>query len=188
MNEQHQTSTVQAAAKTTDRYIDPAERSWREFITDPDLKVVVVFSLIGLLLALNLMFRFPDFGAVIAQYNQFWRPPWRRASAGLPGAASPKGYATRTLLNRLLGRHFAGKHADIPWQIQLESAFDKAERRGLFLFFLIARRDALSQTRTDCPSPNICSGTTNIGAIPLTILTALRIGRNRYQQANANAD
>jgi hypothetical protein len=71
MNEQHQTSTVQAAAKTTDRYIDPAERSWREFITDPDLKVVVVFSLIGLLLALNLMFRFPDFGAVIAQYNQF---------------------------------------------------------------------------------------------------------------------
>jgi hypothetical protein len=31
----------------------------------------VAFSLIGLLAALNLMFRFPELGALIAQYNQF---------------------------------------------------------------------------------------------------------------------
>jgi hypothetical protein len=36
-----------------------------------DLNAVVVFCLIGLLLALNLILRFPDFGAVIEQYNQF---------------------------------------------------------------------------------------------------------------------
>jgi hypothetical protein len=63
--------TVRAAAKIADRYIDRAERSWRELLTAPDLNAVVVFSLIGLLLALNLMFRFPDLGALIAQYNQF---------------------------------------------------------------------------------------------------------------------
>ncbi len=63
--------TVRPAAKIADRYIDPAERSWRKLLTDPDLNAVVAFSLIGLLLALNLMFRFPDFGAVIAEYSQF---------------------------------------------------------------------------------------------------------------------
>jgi hypothetical protein len=71
MNKPLKTSTVQAVAKTTDRHIHPAERSWREFITDPDLNAVLAFSLIGVLLTLNLMFRFPDLGAVIAQYNQF---------------------------------------------------------------------------------------------------------------------
>jgi hypothetical protein len=59
-----------SSGKNRDRYIDPAERSWRELLTDPDLNAVVAFSLIGLLLALTLMFRFPDLGALIAQYNQ----------------------------------------------------------------------------------------------------------------------
>jgi hypothetical protein len=36
-----------------------------------DWQLVLAFSLIGLLLALNLMFRFPELGAVIAKYNQF---------------------------------------------------------------------------------------------------------------------
>lgn len=36
-----------------------------------DWQLVVAFSLIGLLAALNLMFRFPELGALIAQYNQF---------------------------------------------------------------------------------------------------------------------
>jgi hypothetical protein len=71
MNKRPKTGTVRAAAKITDRYTDPPKRSWRELITDPDLNVVVAFSLIGLLLAPNLIFRFPDFGGVIAQYNQF---------------------------------------------------------------------------------------------------------------------
>jgi len=36
-----------------------------------DLNLVVAFSLIGLLATLNLMFHFPELGAIIAQYNQF---------------------------------------------------------------------------------------------------------------------
>jgi hypothetical protein len=52
-----------SSGKNRDRYIDPAERSWRELLTDLDLNAVVAFSLIGLLLALTLMFRFPDLGA-----------------------------------------------------------------------------------------------------------------------------
>ncbi|MGB6662692.1 MAG: hypothetical protein WBE90_27330 [Xanthobacteraceae bacterium] len=40
-------------------------------ITDRDLHAVVAFCLIGLLLALNFIHRFPDLGAVIEQYNQF---------------------------------------------------------------------------------------------------------------------
>jgi hypothetical protein len=49
-------------------------QSWHRLyaaLTDPDLQVVAAFCLIGLLLTLNLIFRFPDMGAVIAQYNQF---------------------------------------------------------------------------------------------------------------------
>jgi hypothetical protein len=40
-------------------------------IMNPDLLAIVAFCLIGLLLMLNLMFRFPDLGAVIEQFNQF---------------------------------------------------------------------------------------------------------------------
>ena len=36
-----------------------------------DLPVVIALSLIGLLLALFLMRRFPELGALVAQYNQF---------------------------------------------------------------------------------------------------------------------
>jgi hypothetical protein len=71
MNKQLRTGAAQAVGKINDRYIDPPETSWRKLINDPDLNTVVTFSLIGLLLALYLAFRFPDVGAVIAQYNQF---------------------------------------------------------------------------------------------------------------------
>ncbi|MGA7429101.1 MAG: hypothetical protein WBQ24_18480 [Xanthobacteraceae bacterium] len=40
-------------------------------LANPDLQIVAAFCLIGLLLTLNFIFRFPDMGAVIAQYNQF---------------------------------------------------------------------------------------------------------------------
>jgi hypothetical protein len=69
MNKRLKTGRVRAVI--ADRDIDPPERSWTELITDPDLKAVVAFSLIGLLTALNLMFRFPDFGDLIAQNKQF---------------------------------------------------------------------------------------------------------------------
>jgi hypothetical protein len=51
-----------------------ANESWQRLhaaLADPDLQIVAAFCLIGLLLTLNLIFRFPDMGAVIAQYNQF---------------------------------------------------------------------------------------------------------------------
>jgi hypothetical protein len=60
MNKRLKTGTVRADLKITDHYVDPSERSWRELITDPELNVVVAFSLIGLLLTLNLIFRLPD--------------------------------------------------------------------------------------------------------------------------------
>lgn len=44
---------------------------FKERAAGPDFQLVLAFSLIGLLIALNLMFRFPDYGALIAQYNQF---------------------------------------------------------------------------------------------------------------------
>ena len=41
--------------------------SWLE----PDLSAVLIFGAIGLLVTFNLILRFPDLGAIIAQYNQF---------------------------------------------------------------------------------------------------------------------
>jgi hypothetical protein len=59
--------------KSTDRHARIAKTAWRAVaaIMTPDLLAVVAFCLIGFLLALNLILRFPDFGAVIEQYNQF---------------------------------------------------------------------------------------------------------------------
>ena len=57
MKKRLKTGTDRAVAKIGDRYI--AGRSWRELLTDFDFNLVVTFSLIGLLLALNLMFAFP---------------------------------------------------------------------------------------------------------------------------------
>ena len=54
------------AKKTTSRW------SWlATAVKDPSLIAIVSFCAIGLLITLNLMLRFPDFGALIAQYNQF---------------------------------------------------------------------------------------------------------------------
>ncbi len=61
MNKQLMTGATQAVAI----------RTWRELTTDKDFLAVLGFTLIGVLLALNLIFRFPELGAVIAQYNQF---------------------------------------------------------------------------------------------------------------------
>ncbi len=40
-------------------------------IVNSEFLTIVALCLIGLLVALNLIFHFPDFGAVIAEYNQF---------------------------------------------------------------------------------------------------------------------
>jgi hypothetical protein len=60
--------------KSTERQAKAQETIWTKFVTmaaDPEFLLVVGFCLIGLLIALNLILRFPDFGAVIEQYNQF---------------------------------------------------------------------------------------------------------------------
>jgi len=40
-------------------------------ITEPNLMAVALFCAIGLLVTFNLILRFPDLGAIIAQQNQF---------------------------------------------------------------------------------------------------------------------
>ena len=63
---------AQAIAKS--KYVHPSDEHWQRFLTaatDPDLPAILAFLLIGLLLTLIFMFRFPDFGAIIAQANQF---------------------------------------------------------------------------------------------------------------------
>jgi hypothetical protein len=73
--------TVLSATHVLQRLIKPANRRTRRtetewsrlvmVISTPELDAVIAFCLIGLLLTLNLILRFPDFGAVIEQYNQF---------------------------------------------------------------------------------------------------------------------
>ena len=58
----------------TNRQAEKTGTEWSRLVTaiaNPDLHAVVAFCLIGFLLALNFILRFPDFGAVIEQYNQF---------------------------------------------------------------------------------------------------------------------
>ena len=60
--------------KSTGRPASFAKTAWHRAVAaimTPDLSAVVAFCLIGFLLALNFILRFPDFGAVIEQYNQF---------------------------------------------------------------------------------------------------------------------
>ena len=74
MNKQPKVRKLQVMANAKSKHTHPAEEPWQRIliaVTNPDLQAVVAFSLIGLLLTLNVMFRFPELGALIAQYNQF---------------------------------------------------------------------------------------------------------------------
>jgi hypothetical protein len=55
----------------TDQAITTASPSQSKTTTMREWWPVVAFSLIGLLLTLNVILHFPEWGAVIAQYNQF---------------------------------------------------------------------------------------------------------------------
>jgi hypothetical protein len=51
-----------------------AQTAWSRFlatISNPDLQAVVGFSTIGLLIAINLILRFPDFGVYYATHTVF---------------------------------------------------------------------------------------------------------------------
>jgi hypothetical protein len=55
----------------TDQAITAASVSHSKTSTVREWWPVVAFSLIGLLVTLNVILHFPEWGAVIAQYNQF---------------------------------------------------------------------------------------------------------------------
>ena len=57
-------SGIQSRGKPGARPTILAEREY-------EVLLIVIFCLSGLLVALNLIFRFPNLGAVIAEYNQF---------------------------------------------------------------------------------------------------------------------
>jgi uncharacterized membrane protein YdfJ with MMPL/SSD domain len=68
------TSLLQLLINPTNRQAKKTGIEWTRLVTaiaNPDLHAVVAFCLIGILLALNLILRFPDLGAIIEQYNQF---------------------------------------------------------------------------------------------------------------------
>jgi hypothetical protein len=65
---------LQTLEKSKRHDVDEAPSRWSEFLamfTNPDLPVIVALCLLGLLLTFSLILRYPDFGAVIEQYNQF---------------------------------------------------------------------------------------------------------------------
>jgi hypothetical protein len=45
--------------------------SWLSTAKNSDLATVAIFCAIGLLVVFNVVIRYPEFGAIIAQYNQF---------------------------------------------------------------------------------------------------------------------
>jgi hypothetical protein len=68
------TLALQSSRESTRRQAQEPEMVWSEFttiMTDPSLQAVTAFSLIGFLLTLNFILRFPDLGILIEQYNQF---------------------------------------------------------------------------------------------------------------------
>jgi hypothetical protein len=68
------TLALQLPWETTSRRTQEPEIVWSALttiITDPGLQAVVAFCLIGFLLTLNFILRFPDLGILIEQYSQF---------------------------------------------------------------------------------------------------------------------
>ena len=65
---------LQTSEKSKGHNVDEASSRWPELLamfTNPDLPMIVALCLLGLLLTFSLILRYPDFGAVIEQYNQF---------------------------------------------------------------------------------------------------------------------
>jgi hypothetical protein len=59
---------------TKHRSLQSAETPWDRFIAainNTELLVIIAICALGLLITLNFRLRFPDFGAVIEQYNRF---------------------------------------------------------------------------------------------------------------------
>jgi hypothetical protein len=68
------TRLLQFLVNPANRQAEKTGTEWSRLVTaiaNPELHAVIAFCLIGLLLTLNLILRFPDLGAIIEQYNQF---------------------------------------------------------------------------------------------------------------------
>jgi hypothetical protein len=67
-------SELQTRGSPADRRANASATTFHRIvttITNPELVTVVTFSAVGLLIALNVILRFPDLGALIEQYSQF---------------------------------------------------------------------------------------------------------------------
>jgi hypothetical protein len=67
-------SELPAVTKRTYTRASPVRIGWSRFvavISDPDLQAVVALSMIGLLVVLNAILRFPDFGQMSAELAQW---------------------------------------------------------------------------------------------------------------------
>jgi hypothetical protein len=65
---------LQTSEESKGNIVDETASRWAAFLarfSNPDLPMVVAFCLLGLLLTLSFILRFPDLGAVIEQYNRF---------------------------------------------------------------------------------------------------------------------
>jgi hypothetical protein len=62
---------IEGTHTMTDQAVTTASSSQSKTSAVREWWPVVAFSLIGLLVTLNVILHFPDWGAVIAQYNQF---------------------------------------------------------------------------------------------------------------------
>lgn len=65
---------LQPLQKSAGSHAGAAQTAWYRLVatlTNPDLIAVVVFCAIGLLVAINVILRFPDFGAMAGQLQQF---------------------------------------------------------------------------------------------------------------------
>jgi hypothetical protein len=61
-------------ASRTHARASPVKTGWWRFVaivSDPELQTIVAFSAIGVLIMLNAILRFPDFGLTFAEFNQF---------------------------------------------------------------------------------------------------------------------
>jgi hypothetical protein len=65
---------IQSVPSSVNRHVSVVRTAWRRLaatLSDPNLSAVVIFSAIGLLIAINLILRFPNVSTLIMEYNLF---------------------------------------------------------------------------------------------------------------------
>jgi hypothetical protein len=65
---------IQSVPSSVNRHVSVVRTALRRLaatLSDPNLSAVVIFSAIGLLIAINLILRFPNVSTLIMEYNLF---------------------------------------------------------------------------------------------------------------------